>query len=49
MPAVIEVRHGNELFGEFRVEKAVIEQAAGEDRPGDGIAPGPGVLPGGGT
>ena len=49
MPAVIEVRHGNELFGEFRVEKAVFEQAAGEDRPGDGIAPGPGVLPGGGT
>jgi hypothetical protein len=50
VPAVIEVRHGNDLFGEFRVEKAVLEAAA-DDEVGGGDAPatGAGALPGGGT
>ena len=41
MPAVIEVRHGNDLFGVFRVEAAVLEMAAGE-KPADGSDAGPG-------
>jgi serine protease Do len=49
MPAVIEVRHGNDLFGEFRVEKAVLETAAGEVGGGDVPATGADALPGGGT
>jgi len=49
MPAVIEVRHGNDLFGEFRVEKAVLETAAGDGGGGDVPATGSGALPGGGT
>ena len=49
MPAVIVVRHGNELFGEFRVEKAVLETAAGEDGGGELPATGAAALPGGGT
>jgi hypothetical protein len=48
MPAVIEVRHGNELFGEFLVEQAVLE-AAGNDAGGDTPEPKPQALPGGGT
>jgi hypothetical protein len=44
MPAVIEVRHGNELFGVFRVEAAVLEMAAGDGPNGGSDAP-----PGGGT
>jgi S1-C subfamily serine protease len=49
MPSSIEVRHGNELFGEFRVEKAVLERSAGEVG-GDALpATGTGALPGGGT
>ena len=49
IPAVIVVRHGNELFGEFRVEKAVLEKAAGEAGGGDLPATGAAALPGGGT
>jgi S1-C subfamily serine protease len=49
VPTVIEVRHGNELFGEFRVEKAVLEKADGEADGGDAPAPGASALPGGGT
>ena len=49
MPSTIEVRHGNELFGEFRVEKAVLEQSAGEVGGGALPATGTGALPGGGT
>ena len=49
VPAVIEVRHGNELFGEFRVEKAVLEKAAGKVDGDDVPAAGVGTLPGGGT
>ena len=37
MPAVIEVRHGNELFGIFRVETAVLEMAGAGLK--DGEAP----------
>jgi len=48
MPAVIEVRHGNELFGEFLVEQSVLE-AAGNDAGGDAPEPKPQALPGGGT
>lgn len=44
MPAVIEVRHGNDLFGVFRVETAVLEMATGEAAKRGGEAP-----PGGGT
>jgi serine protease Do len=49
MPSVIEVRHGNELFGEFRVEKAVLEKADDEAGAGDVPAAGADALPGGGT
>jgi hypothetical protein len=49
IPSVIEVRHGNELFGEFRVEKAVLEQSAGEVGGGTLPANETGTLPGGGT
>ena len=49
MPAVIEVRHGNELFGVFRVERAVLENASGESGGSDGPATGAGPSPGGGT
>jgi len=48
MPAVIEVRHGDELFGEFQVEHAALETAANETG-ADGPAPEPQALPGGGT
>jgi S1-C subfamily serine protease len=53
IPAVIEVRHGNELFGEFQVEQAVLERA-GDPAPdqaegGGGGQSGAGLLPGGGT
>lgn len=48
IPAVIEVRHGNELFGEFLVEQAVLE-TAGDEAGGDGPQPAPQALPGGGT
>jgi serine protease Do len=44
MPAVIEVRHGNDVFGVFRVETAVLEMATGEAAKRGGDAP-----PGGGT
>jgi hypothetical protein len=46
MPAVIDVRHGNELFGTFLVEQAVLESAGGG---GDGPQPEPQGVPGGGT
>ena len=46
MPAVIDVRHGNELFGTFLVEQAVLESAGGG---GDGSQPEPQGVPGGGT
>ena len=49
VPAVIEVRHGNELFGVFRVEKAVLEKANGKTGDGDMPATGASGLPGGGT
>jgi S1-C subfamily serine protease len=45
MPAVIEVRHGNELFGVFRVESAVLEVEDAAARPDAGNR----VPPGGGT
>jgi len=46
MPAVIEVRHGNDVFGVFHVEAAVLEMgAAGGDPP----AGADGQPPGGGT
>jgi len=48
MPAVIEVRHGDELFGEFQVEHAALETAANETG-ADDPAPEPQALPGGGT
>jgi len=48
MPAVIKVRHGNELFGEFLVEQAVLEAAGGEAG-GNAPEPQPQGLPGGGT
>ena len=47
MPAGIVVRHGNELFGEFLVEKVVLE-AAGDTSGGNATAAGPQALPGGG-
>lgn len=60
MPATIEVRHGNDVFGEFQVEQAVFEVPADEagrkdqredqrkDQRKDQKAV-PGLLPGGGT
>jgi len=48
IPAVIEVRHGNELFGEFLVEQAVLE-TAGNEAGGNDPQPAPQALPGGGT
>jgi len=47
MPAVIDVRHGNELFGTFLVEQAVLE-SAGSETDSDGPEPQPQVLPGDG-
>ena len=49
MPSVIEVRHGNDLFGEFRVETAVFEMADGEAAGGEATPNGANALPGGGT
>jgi hypothetical protein len=45
MPAVIEVRHGNELFGVFRVESAVleVEDAAARPDAGNRVPPGGGA------
>ena len=48
MPAAIEVRHGNDLFGIFRVQEAVLE-VAGENKSHDAPEAGAGSLPGGGT
>jgi serine protease Do len=45
MPSVIEVRHGNDLFGVFRVESAVLEMADAAARPDAGTR----VPEGGGT
>ena len=49
MPSVIEVRHGNDLFGEFRVETAGFEMADGEAAGGEATPNGANALPGGGT
>jgi hypothetical protein len=49
MPSVIEVRHGNDLFGEFRVETAGFEMADGEATGGEATPNGGNALPGGGT
>jgi hypothetical protein len=46
---LIEVRHGNDLFGEFRVETAGFEMADGEAAGGEATPKGANALPGGGT
>jgi len=48
IPALIEVRHGNGLFGVFRVERGVLEGAADAGSTG-AEEPGSRPLPGGGT
>jgi hypothetical protein len=48
MPASIEVRHGNDVFGVFKVERAVLEMA-GDDAGGGDSDAGTGAIPGGGT
>ena len=49
MPALIEVRHGNELFGEFRVETAGLETAGAAEGDGNAVPNDAAGLPGGGT
>jgi len=49
MPSVIEVRHGNDLFGEFRVETVGFEMADAAEGDGDPSPKAAAALPGGGT
>jgi len=49
MPSAIEVRHGNDLFGEFRVETAELEAAGGAEDDGNAVPNDAAALPGGGT
>jgi S1-C subfamily serine protease len=49
MPSGIEVRHGNDLFGEFRVETAGFEMVDAAEGGGDRLPNDAAALPGGGT
>jgi S1-C subfamily serine protease len=49
IPSTIEVRHGNDLFGEFRVETAGLEMTDAEAGDGDAPPNAADALPGGGT